>query len=162
MCRVLLEMTRECVMTFGAVLQDKWAIPSHLPIALYVLLAENITRKLSSLSLDLFFEFCFSWFSFLCSFLSLSFLLTFFRLVCCCSMWLYFDQGISLVFRVIVNWCRVAVNCKLSMVYHICQGRWWFQWIGCDYTAYMDYMDSDVLCLLKTYKLDYSLPEVMC
>ena len=55
MCIVLLEMTRECVMTFGAVLQDKCVIPSHLT-ALYVLLGENITRKLSSLSLDLFFK----------------------------------------------------------------------------------------------------------
>ena len=44
------------------------------------------------------------------SFLSLSFLMTFFWLICFCSLWLYFSTGIIQVFRITVNWCRVAVS----------------------------------------------------
>ena len=46
-------------------------------------------------------KFCYSRLLSLYSFLSLSFLLTFFWLVCYCSLW---------VFRTIVNWCRVAIS----------------------------------------------------
>ena len=69
--------------------QHQWVIPSHLSITLLALLEENITRKLSSLSLD----FCHSRLLSLYYFPSLSFLLTFFRLVCNCSLRLYISPG---------------------------------------------------------------------
>ena len=53
------------------------------------------TRKLLSLSLDLFFKIYFSRLLFLYSFLSLYFLPTFFRLDCYGSTWIYFSLGIS-------------------------------------------------------------------
>ena len=54
-----------------------------------------LTRKLLSLSLDLFFKIFYSRLLSLYSFLPLSFLLTFFWLVCYCNIWLYFSQGTS-------------------------------------------------------------------
>ena len=75
--------------------QQQWVIPSPISIAPKALLEENITRKLLSLSLDLFFKILLFNVAFFIFFLSLSFLLTFFWLVCYCSMWLCFSQGTS-------------------------------------------------------------------
>ena len=74
--------------------QHQWVNPYPLSIALQALLEENTTRKLLSLSLDLFFKILLCQVAFsLYSFLSLSFLLTFFLLICYCSLWLYFSPG---------------------------------------------------------------------
>ena len=63
-------------------------------------------QKLLSLSLDLFFKILLFQFTFLYSFLSLSFLHTIFRLVCYCSMWLYFSQG---------SWLSLMARCKSNL-----------------------------------------------
>ena len=62
-------------------------------ITLEALLEENITRKLLTLSLDLFFKMLLFQVTFRILFLLLSFLLTFFWLVSYCSMWLHFSPG---------------------------------------------------------------------
>ena len=62
--------------------QHQWVTPSPLSVATYALLEVNITRKLLSLSLDLFFKVLLFRVIFLYSFLLLSFFLTFFRVVC--------------------------------------------------------------------------------
>ena len=60
-----------CVITNGG--QHQWVIPSPFSTALKALLEENITRKLLSLSLDLFFKILLFHVTFLIFFLSLSF-----------------------------------------------------------------------------------------
>ena len=74
--------------------QHQWVIPS-LSVVFQALLEENITRKLLSIYLDLFLKIWYSRFLSIYSFLSLYVLLTFFWLVCYCSLWLYFSQGTS-------------------------------------------------------------------
>ena len=37
-------------------------------------------------------------------------------------------------------------------MYCLCEGRQWFQYIGYDNTAYMDYIDLDVRCPRKAIK----------
>ena len=162
--------------------QHQWVTPSPLSIVLQALLEENTTRELS-LSLDFLSKLCYSRWLSLYSFLSLSFLLTFFRLVCYCSMWLYFSQETIEVFRIIVNWCRVAVSndksiwwvpslfCVSFLTYFFFKlivaaycvlsmwGKKWFQCIGYDYMACMDYMDPDVPCLQNAVKFNHSLTQ---
>ena len=65
---------------------------SVLNSSLAALLEENIRKQLS-LSLDLFSKILLFQVTFIYSFLFLSFLLTFFRLVYYYSMWLYFSKG---------------------------------------------------------------------
>ena len=45
---------------------------------------------------------------------------------------------------ILTNSCAVSITCRLWVIY-LCEGRY----IGYDYTAYMDYMDPDVLCPQK-------------
>ena len=74
--------------------QHQRVIPSPLSIALKALLEENTTRKWLSLSLLVLQNFAFH-VAFLIFFSIAIFSLTFFLLVCHCSLWLYFSQGIS-------------------------------------------------------------------
>ena len=46
---------------------------------------------------------------------------------------------------------------KNLLVGYLCEGRWSFQCIGYDYTAYMDYMDLTVRCPRKAVGLIHSL-----
>ena len=89
--------------------QHQWVIPSPLNSSLS-LTGGNIIRKLLFLFLNLFFKILLIQVTFLIFFSitnSLSFLLIFFKLVCYCSMWLYFSQGI-------VNSDRVAISSDKS------------------------------------------------
>ena len=87
----------------------RWVISSPLSIALQVLLQEKLPGYRFAYLQNCSSKFRSSRLLSLYSFLSLSFLLTFFRLVCYCTMWLYFSQGITLdLLRVTVNWCRVV------------------------------------------------------
>ena len=40
---------------------------------------------------------------------------------------------------------------------YLCEGRWWFQCIGYDYTAYMNDMDLAFRCLTKAVRFNHSL-----
>ena len=72
----------------------QWPIPSLFSIGLKVLLEENITIKLLSLSLELFFKILlFQVFTFVIFVYINIFSHTYFMLVCFCSMWLCFSQG---------------------------------------------------------------------
>ena len=73
--------------------QHQWTIPSLFSIALEALLVENITRKLLSLSLDLFFKISLFQDTFLIFFYIAVFSPYFLLVVCYCSMWLYFSPG---------------------------------------------------------------------
>ena len=90
--------------------QHQWAIPSLFSIALEALREENIIRKLLSLSWDLFFKILLFQVTFLIFFSIAIFSPYIFRLVCYCSMQLCCSQGTTEIFRIIVNWCRVAVS----------------------------------------------------
>ena len=52
----------------------------------------------------------------------------------------------------------LKVNCGLSIVCYLCEGKYWFQCIGYDYTAYMDYMDLAVP--KKVVKFNHSLTHL--
>ena len=96
-----------CVITnYG---QHQWVIPSHLSIALEALLEENTTRKLLSLSLDLFFKILLFQVAFLI-FFSIAIFYPYCLLVGYCSMWPYFSPGNQLRISVVGNWCRIAVS----------------------------------------------------
>ena len=71
--------------------QHQWAIPSPLSIFLYALLEENTIGKLLSQSSDLFFKISLFQFAFLIFFSVAIFSLTFFWLICHCSIWLCFS-----------------------------------------------------------------------
>ena len=45
----------------------------------------------------------------------------------------------------------------LTIVGYLCNGRWWFQNIGSDDTAYMYYMDIDVRHPREAVKINHSL-----
>ena len=90
-CYVLYVEHISCVITNCG--QHQWTNPSLFSIALEALLEENITRKLLSLSLDLFFKILLFQVTFLI-FFSIAVLSPYiFRLVCYCSMWLCVSQG---------------------------------------------------------------------
>ena len=45
---------------------------------------------------------------------------------------------------------------NLYIVCYLCEGRWWFQLIGYNYTTCMDFMEPDVCCPQKAIKLNHS------
>ena len=51
----------------------------------------------------------------------------------------------------------LKVNHYLYIVCYLCEGRWWFQCVGYDYMACMDYMDPDVHCPQKALNFNHSL-----
>ena len=72
-------------------------------------------------------KFCFSMLLYIYSFLSLSFLLTFFWLGCYCAMWLYFRQvnlmgALTFLFFFFIPFF-FKVICGLWMVCYLCDGR---------------------------------------
>ena len=50
----------------------------------------------------------------------------------------------------------LKVNCGLLILCYLYEGRKWFQCIGYDYTAYIDYTDLAVCCPQKGYKFNHS------
>ena len=81
--------------------QHQWAIPSLFSIALKALPGETLPENCYPYLQTCSSKCCYSMLLSQYSFLSLSFLLTFFRLVCYCSMWLCFSQGTSQVFELL-------------------------------------------------------------
>ena len=156
--------------------QELWPTSASHPfpslfIALWVLLDENITRKLLSLSLDLFFKVLlfqvtflafFSFAIFSPYFLPADLLLPYVALSQSSLQWQVNWMG-ALTFCVsfsFIFFLKLIVTCRLWVI--SAREEKQFQWIGYHCKAFMDCMDLAVRFPRKAIKFEHSLTPSKC